>query len=236
MVAAKGARSASTSASLSVAKKDSAVPGSKNPLKLFGLGNGGAKQSVLDGYVTGAIGDADREEFPGEDRTILAAELSRQVVSVAGTTWQKRYVALSEMDVCFGKTGSLQLLDRIPLVDIKSIHAKNSMSSKQDSQAELFGNEDDSDDEDAFIFAIQVIPDGYNSGRPTVLSTTSEAEGRNWISSITQVIGLERHRCPNPWHQSTAYLRRLAHYATRLVMLRISLRDSSLSRLSSCPV
>ena len=115
MVATRGARASSAKTTLSL--------GAVAPMRLLkSKGDGKDEDTVgaLTGYCRSPDG-VDREEFPEASRGILSAELNRQVVSVCGTTWQKRLVSLTAMDLCFGRTGSPQLLDRIPLVDITQV-------------------------------------------------------------------------------------------------------------------
>ena len=115
MVAARGARASSAKTALSIS--------AAAPIRLL-QSKGGAQTAdavgALNGYYRSPDG-VDREEYPEASRGILTAELSRQVVSVCGTTWQKRLVIITSMDICFGRTGSPQLLDRIPLIDITQV-------------------------------------------------------------------------------------------------------------------
>ena len=89
-------------------------------------------------------------------------------------------MCLSDFDVCFGKAGSDQILDRIPLLEIKDVKMHGGEGNEED----IFAQDDD--DDENFIFAITVVEDGYNSGRPTVLSAESEEEAARWAKTILE--------------------------------------------------
>ena len=63
---------------------------------------------------------------------VLAAELQRQVLSAAGTIYQRRFVVLSTDTLTLGKVGSTHVLHAIDVADIQSVtsHARADAAGK----------------------------------------------------------------------------------------------------------
>jgi len=144
------------------------------------------------------------ETMPGESQALKSGELSRQVVSAVGITWVKRRVMLTSDQVFFSKIDSSDVLDHIPLHEIKDIlHPSNldtqggssprldqnvRKSSKSPTyafsgpmQVDPFMFGDDDEASTGQILVIHTIDDGHNSGRTTILLAESESQRDEWV-------------------------------------------------------
>ncbi|EKX31043.1 hypothetical protein GUITHDRAFT_122754 [Guillardia theta CCMP2712] len=156
--------------------------------------------------------DESAAKLPQASECSLVSELGRQVassLSPVGVTWQKRRVMLSQTRINFGKADTDLLIDFIPLVEVKSVvhnvrkrhddqgslkqQERDGRRSKKLKKADMqfsdqiyFAGDDEEEDEEEEpnVFTVYTIPNGRNSGRPTVLRAGDKQELEKWLAGI----------------------------------------------------
>jgi len=145
------------------------------------------------------------ETMPEESQALKSGDLSRQVVSAVGSTWVKRRVMLTSNQVFFSKIDSSDVLDHIPLHEIKDIlhpskpenpdnssphrNQNSHKFSKSPTNASptqmdplVFGDDDETSTSQ--ILVIHTIENGHNSGRTTILLAESEIQRDEWVEFL----------------------------------------------------